>query len=385
MNNFALITPLKKCKAGIALFGTTAILATGLIGWAPAHADEAPATNTATSATAEATLVTAEATTPLTEKAVTPEAVATQDGETQETPAVEQTPVIEQTPAANETPAVEQNPATSADAHAPSWAGGAVKPGESLVLTYTGDNITVPAVATLRLPEGWINSYDASTRSFTVTAPISAQGGSAITVPITVIYEDGSTDFAEVPVTIEDQSAPLNELYAPSWEKGTIKPGETITLQYTGNEIDTKAEATFTYPSGWIITSGEDNHDFVITAPTNAPIGYQLILPITITYADGTTDTAEITVTVVSDDAVAPAPVLPAQPVVAPAQPTVPEQPVANAAIPAQPAVAASAREATQQPELAHTGAISVAVLSGTGLLLLAGGVALLWGRRRSA
>ena len=409
MKTSALFSPARTCKAGVALFGTTAVLATGVIGLAPAQAEEAPAAPVAT-ATAEPTVV--ESATPVAEQTV----VAT------EAPAAAETPVALEAPAAPtaaeptatatptestraaEAPIKDAAAATAADQFNPSWAPITIAVGGTGTAAYTGDNITVPAVALATKPEGWQGSYDDANKSFSFTVPADLAPGE-YTVPVAVGYGDGSVDKTSIVVTVTGAAASTSdsEKYSPSWDKGTITPGGTTTLKYTGDEILTEATANGQTPEGWTITRAPDSRDFIVTAPADVQPGFQLVLPITVTYGDGTTDSATLTVDVVAD-AVAPAPVeteqpapapveteQPAAPVAheapAPAQPAAPvaETPAAPAPAPTQAAPAVATPAPTPAPALAHTGATSIAVLSGAGLLLLAGGAALLWGRRRSA
>lgn len=390
MKTSALFSPAHTCKAGVALFGTTAVLATGVIGLAPAQAEEAPAAPVAT-ATAEPTVV--ESATPVAEQtAVATEAPAAAEPTATATP-------TEPTPAA-EAPVKDAAAATAADQFNPSWAPITIAAGETGTAAYTGDNITVPAVALATKPEGWQGSYDDANKSFSFTVPADLAPGE-YTVPVAVGYGDGSVDKTSIVVTVTGAAAATSdsEKYSPSWDKGTVTPGGTTTLKYTGDEILTEAEANGQIPQGWSITRAPDSRDLIVTAPADVQPGFQLVLPFTVTYGDGTTDSATLTVDVVAD-AAAPAPVETEQPAPAPIEAEQPAAPVANEApAPAQPAApvteapAAPAPAPTQAapavetpaPALAHTGATSIAVLSGAGLLLLTGGAILLWGRRRSA
>lgn len=401
MKTSALFSPARTCKAGVALFGTTAVITTGVIGLAPAQAEEAPAAPVATAtATAEPTVV--EPATPVAEQT----AVATEAPAAAETPVALEAPAAptaaeptatatptESTPAA-EAPVKDAAAATAADQFNPSWAPITIAAGETGTAAYTGDNITVPAVALATKPEDWQGSYDDANKSFSFTVPAELAPGE-YTVPVAVGYGDGSVDKTSIVVTVTGAAAATSdsEKYSPSWDKGTITPGGTTTLKYTGDEILTEATANGQTPEGWIITRAQDSRDFIVTAPADVQPGFQLVLPITVTYGDGTTDSATLTVDVVAD-AVAPTPVeteQPAAPVAheapAPAQPAAPvaETPAAPAPAPTQAAPAVATPAPAPAPALAHTGATSIAVLSGAGLLLLAGGAVLLWGRRRSA
>lgn len=399
MKTSALFSPARTCKAGVALFGTTAVLAVGVIGLAPAQAEEAPAAPVAT-ATAEPTVV--ESAPPVAEQTV----VATEAPAAAETPVALEAPAAptaaeptttatpaESTPAA-EAPVKDAAAATAADQFNPSWAPITIAAGGTGTAAYTGDNITVPAVALAAKPEGWQGSYDDANKSFSLTVPADLAPGE-YTVPVAVGYGDGSVDKTSIVVTVTGAAAATSnsEKYSPSWDKGTITPGGTTTLKYTGDEILTEATANGQTPEGWIITRAQDSRDFIVTAPADAQPGFQLVLPITVTYGDGTTDSATLTVDVVAD-AVAPAPVETEQPAApvdheapAPAQPAAPvaETPAAPAPAHTQTAPAVATPAPAPAPALAHTGATSIAVLSGAGLLLLVGGAALLWGRRRSA
>lgn len=383
MKTTAFLTPAKKCKAGIALFGTTAVLTAGLAGMTPALADDAANSSVEVSPAAQTPAATPSPDS--TQPTQAPNAEATPSAET--TPAPAETSVPTPAPSASEEPVVGAA-AALADQYTPSWANGTVAPGQSVTVAYTGDQVDVPAVALADLPDTWLGKFETETRGFTFVAPADAQSGQQVTIPVLVTYEDGSTDTTSIVITIKGQPIAENELYSPSWESGTIKPGETITLKYTGDEILTEATAKGELPEGWTVTRAPESRDFIVTAPANAQNGYVLNAPITITYGDGTVDTATINVTVVAE-VVTPAHVQPAPAEPAPVQPE-PAQPAPAepaAAVAEKPAPAATqapvASAQEEQPALAKTGATSISVLTGAGLLLLAAGAVLVWSRRR--
>lgn len=204
---------------------------------------------------------------------------------------------------------VTAKPAPVADSYAPSYSDTTVEQGSTKSVAVTiEDGKTLPATTKFALgaeAPAWVSIADDGT---VIAKPGTDVKPGGYNVPVTVTYADGTTDAVTAKVTVTAKPA-SNTVYAPSWESGTVKPGETITLKYTGTPLEERATAETTYPSNWKVSLNDDDA-YVVTAPSDAKDGDKLVLDITVTYADGTVDTTQATVTVKADAAAeTPAPV----------------------------------------------------------------------------
>ncbi|WP_070014085.1 Rib/alpha-like domain-containing protein, partial [Staphylococcus caeli] len=119
-------------------------------------------------------------------------------------------------------------------------------------------------------------------------------------VDVTVEYPDGTKDHITVPVTVgEETQANTNN---PGYDNVTVKPGDTINVPQTGDntmpdgseyEIDTTK-----IPSGWEVTVDHNTGELTVKPSKDAVPGTSVIIPVTVTYPDGSTEEASTTVTV---------------------------------------------------------------------------------------
>lgn len=115
------------------------------------------------------------------------------------------------------------------------------------------------------------------------------------TVPVTVTYPDGTTDNAELKVTVTERA--INELHDPTYEPIEVKQEETATV---AAPKDSAADAEYSLGAGapsWVTL----NKDGSLEARPNRnvePGEYQI--PVTVIYGDDSADrtTAVVTVTV---------------------------------------------------------------------------------------
>ena len=142
--------------------------------------------------------------------------------------------------------------------------------------------------------DGWKVTVDKETGAVTATPPASARAGDKTEVPVTVNYEDGSTDTVLAPFVVREKQ---NEIHEPSYSVESTKPGEGVEHAIKnvpdGAKFDVPAEQ-----DGWKY-SVDDDGNVTATAPQNAKPGDKKTTNVTVTYSDGSTDTVPVT-TVVS-------------------------------------------------------------------------------------
>ncbi|WP_076459445.1 Rib/alpha-like domain-containing protein [Limosilactobacillus caccae] len=166
-----------------------------------------------------------------------------------------------------------------------------------------GNKVTPPAGTTFTGGEGtpdWA-TVDGSTGTVTV-APSTETPSGDYTVPVEVKYPDGSTDTVDVHVTITNDAAD----YTAQGGELTKGYGEPTTAD------DVTSQVTTNYPA-----DKADQPAINVDDPSTLPDGQtpgDYIIPVTVTYPDGTKDTTTVTVTVldkvidVTDDPSKPTP-----------------------------------------------------------------------------
>ncbi|OFP18251.1 cell surface protein, partial [Corynebacterium sp. HMSC065A05] len=149
--------------------------------------------------------------------------------------------------------------------------------------------------------DGWNYKVDPNTGVVTSTPPAHAKPGDQSTVTVTVTAPDGSTP--KVPVTTVVKLT-NNWEAEPSYPVETVYPGETAKLPLNLDKPDNVSVAKEnpyklgTLPAGWTATI-DDNGEITATAPADAKPGDQVKIPVTVTYEDGSEDTAYAVVNVV--------------------------------------------------------------------------------------
>ncbi len=168
---------------------------------------------------------------------------------------------------------------------------------------------------------GWKVSVDKDGK-VTATPPANARPGNHIDVPVTVHYQDGSSDVVYAPFVVNLTN---NYEATPVYPPKTVVPGETVTsplnldkpddvnvsandpyaieasdtVKPTGNnnQFGNPEYAVTTDHGTWTVSLDKDGN-VVATAPKEAQPGDMVSVPVKVTYADGTTDvsSAEINV-----------------------------------------------------------------------------------------
>ena len=149
--------------------------------------------------------------------------------------------------------------------------------------------------------DGWKYKIDQTTGVVTSTPPADAKPGDKKTVTVTVETPNGERP--EVPVTTVVKLS-NNWEADPTYPEETVYPGETATLPVKLDKPDNVNVAKDNpyklgdVPAGWNV-SIDDNGQITATAPADAKPGDQVKIPVTVTYEDGSTDTAYAVVNVV--------------------------------------------------------------------------------------
>lgn len=149
--------------------------------------------------------------------------------------------------------------------------------------------------------DGWKYTVDPETGVVTSTPPADAKPGDKKTINVTVTTPDGSTPLVPVTTVVKLTN---NWEAEPSYPVETVYPGDTATLPVTlekPENVNVAKDSPYkldTIPDGWTATI-DDNGQITATAPADAEPGSQVEIPVTVTYEDGSTDTAKAVVNVV--------------------------------------------------------------------------------------
>nr|WP_311199962.1 G5 domain-containing protein [Dermabacter sp. p3-SID358] len=149
--------------------------------------------------------------------------------------------------------------------------------------------------------DGWKYTVDPNTGVVSSTPPADAKPGDKKTINVTVATPDGATPLVPVTTVVKLSN---NWEADPTYPVQTVYPGDTATLPVTLDKPDNvKVAKENPYklgdvPVGWTV-SVDDNGQVTATAPADAEPGSQVKIPVTVTYEDGSTDTAYAVVNVV--------------------------------------------------------------------------------------
>ncbi|WP_226998096.1 G5 domain-containing protein [Dermabacter jinjuensis] len=149
--------------------------------------------------------------------------------------------------------------------------------------------------------DGWKYKVDPNTGVVTSTPPADAKPGDKKTVTVTVEAPDGSTPVVPVTTVVKLSN---NWEAEPFYPVQTVYPGESATLPVELNKPDNVNVAKENpyklgnLPAGWTATI-DNNGQVTATAPADAKPGDQVKIPVTVTYEDGSTDTAYAVVNVI--------------------------------------------------------------------------------------
>ena len=156
-------------------------------------------------------------------------------------------------------------------------------------------------ITDIETDDGWKYTVDPNTGVVSSTPPADSKPGDKKTITVTVETPNGERP--EVPVTTVVNLA-NNWEADPTYPEETVYPGGTATLPVAlekPENINVAKESPYklgTIPDGWTATI-DDNGQITATAPADAEPGSQVEIPVTVTYEDGSTDTAKAVVNVV--------------------------------------------------------------------------------------
>ncbi|MDK8318668.1 G5 domain-containing protein [Actinobaculum massiliense] len=149
--------------------------------------------------------------------------------------------------------------------------------------------------------DGWKYKVDPNTGVVTSTPPADAKPGDSKTINVTVETPDGSTPLVPVTTVVKLTNSWEAE---PTYPVETVYPGETATLPVAlekPDNVNVAKENPYKLgeiPAGWDARIDE-NGQVTATAPADAKPGDQVKIPVTVSYEDGSTDSAYAVVNVV--------------------------------------------------------------------------------------
>ena len=156
-------------------------------------------------------------------------------------------------------------------------------------------------ITEMETEDGWKYTIDPDTGVVSSTPPADSKPGDKKTINVTVDTPDGSSP--KVPVTTVVNLANYWEA-DPTYPEETVYPGGTATLPVAlekPDNVNVAEENPYKLgdlPEGWTV-SIDDDGVITATAPADAEPGSQVEIPVTVTYEDGSTDTAKAVVNVV--------------------------------------------------------------------------------------
>lgn len=190
-------------------------------------------------------------------------------------------------------------------------------PGYDVVITRPSVTVTLPQVRDPELPAGstfkiapdqelgdWEVGVDKRTGEITATPPANARDGETKTINVEVTFPDGSTKV--VPGTVIISAPPRAENPDAYYLAETTRPGVEVTVQAPEFSAEAPKGTTFTIhdayeaPKGWEVSVGGDGSVTAIP-PADAKPGDRIVVPVQITYPDGSSITRPAVIVVIDD------------------------------------------------------------------------------------
>lgn len=230
------------------------------------------------------------------------------------------TPGNNETPGGNEnnTPGNNEQPKPEpvkkdAEKYNPGYGDAAVKPSGTGSIGQTKDNLpsgtTFKIADDFKAPEGWTVKVDEKTGAISFTAPENAEEGASITVPVIAVYPDKSEDKIEQTISVVSKDAKDDAVHNPGYSPSKIKPGATVEINQIGDKnlpegtTFSKSSDSIT-PAGWEVTVDEKTGKVTVKVPADANIGDSIVIPVTATYPDGSTETINLTASVANETSI---------------------------------------------------------------------------------
>ncbi|WP_412099743.1 Rib/alpha-like domain-containing protein [Corynebacterium aurimucosum] len=193
---------------------------------------------------------------------------------------------------------VTQAAPTDADKYSPSYADSSGVPGSTVTVAQGGD-VNVPAGATYaEATENPAVVVDPSTGELSITVDKDAVAGTVISGTIAVTYPDGTVD--NVPYSFTVTAAPLDTVNDPDYSDATVQAGQKVIIAPPLNPDKTSTPRETTFELGptapdWV-TIAKDGE---LTAQPGAEVTPgNYVIPVLVTYPDGTKDYIDAAVTV---------------------------------------------------------------------------------------
>ncbi|MGV3200839.1 YPDG domain-containing protein, partial [Streptococcus thoraltensis] len=149
-------------------------------------------------------------------------------------------------------------------------------------------------------------TIDPQTGEVTFT-PTDGQASSTVKVPVTVTYADGTTDTVESVFTVGEKPATNADSFQPQYPNGGTIPGQKIDLNpfftkdgelVNGSDVPLAKDKPFQIIGNVPGATIDPNTGRITFTPTDDQVGKVVNIPVKVTYADGTTDTVDVPVTV---------------------------------------------------------------------------------------
>ncbi|WP_143109965.1 YPDG domain-containing protein [Corynebacterium sp. NML140438] len=190
-------------------------------------------------------------------------------------------------------------------------------PGYDVVITRPTVTVTLPQVRDPELPSGttfkiardqqlgdWKVGVDKRTGEITATPPANARDGETKTINVEVIFPDGSTKV--VPGTVIVSAPPHAQNPDAYYLAETTRPNVEVTVPAPEFSAEAPKGTKFSIhdaykaPKGWKASVGKDG-SVTATPPADAKPGDRIVVPVQITYPDGSSITRPAVVVVVDD------------------------------------------------------------------------------------
>lgn len=163
--------------------------------------------------------------------------------------------------------------------------------GERVTIPLNGNAERGTAFTLLEAPAN--AAVDAATGQLDVSVPHDALSGEPIQVAVRALYPDRSAAQIVATVNVVDQAA----LYPPQFEGSRVTVGGDTTLAQKLNvPAGTRFASEFAKP-GWNVSVDAATGELKVRADASVPDGDQVLVPVRVTYPDGSTRVVAVPVT----------------------------------------------------------------------------------------
>lgn len=151
-----------------------------------------------------------------------------------------------------------------------------------------------------KAPQGWQITVDEKSGQVGAIPPADAKPGDYVSVPVEITYPNGDKVTRHAVVVVVDEAKTPKEQPPVDYNPGTTNGGTTIIIRPSAKPDGGKFEITpgWKAPDGWNITVNPSTGDITATPPKDAKPGSVVVVPVEVTYEDGTKVTRPGTITV---------------------------------------------------------------------------------------